>query len=208
MLIVALTGGIATGKSVAAGIFRNLGCVVQEADKVAHELMEPGTPAWKAIVKHFGEKVLNPDRTLNRKALGKIVYEDRTQREFLNRLLHPLVMEKKKETIRELQKKGGTKIFVSVAALTVEAGFAGFFDKIVVVTCRREDQIQRLMARDKITRQEALLKLESQLPPEEKLKLADYTIDTSGTLQETIEQSERVFRSLLMDYEMKMSQNP
>lgn len=203
MLIVALTGGIATGKSVAARVLEELGCYVHHADKTAHELMQPEKPAWREIVDHFGEEILNNDKTINRSKLGSIVYSDRKERLFLNKIVHPLVSEKRKEIIQSLEKDGRYKIFVSEAALTIEAGFVQFFDRIVVVYCEKETQIKRLMERDQISRSEALEKLKSQKDPEEKTKYADYIIDTSGTLQSTIEQAERVYRNLILEYELK-----
>lgn len=203
MLIVALTGGIASGKSIVANIFEELGCYVHRADKIAHQLMEPEKPAWKKIVAHFGEKILNKDKTINRTKLGAIVYSNDKERIFLNKLLHPLVLDKKKEVIHILQKEGLYKIFISEAALTLEVGFAQFFDKIVVVYCKREAQIKRLMERDQINREEAIKKMKTQMLPKEKLKYADYVIDSSGSLQKTVEQTERVFRSLMLHYELK-----
>jgi dephospho-CoA kinase len=203
MLIVALTGGIATGKSVAARVLEELGCYIHHADKTAHELMEPEKPAWKEIADHFGEGILNNDKTINRSRLGSIIYTSRKERLFLNKVIHPLVFEKKKEIIRSLEKEGHHKIFVSEAALTIEAGFVHFFDKIVVVYCEKEIQIKRLMKRDQINREKAVEKLKSQWDPEEKRKYADYIIDTSSTIQSTIEQTERVYRNLILDYELK-----
>jgi len=203
MLIVALTGGIATGKSVVAQVWGQLGCFIHESDTLAHELQAPNKPAWKAIVSHFGEKILNPDRTINRGALGAIVFTDRREREFLNNLLHPMVMAKKRELIEKINQEGRTKIFVSVAALTIEAGYTKFFDKIIVAHCDKETQLKRLMERDSIDRTKALEKFDSQMPPEEKLDFADYIIDTSGSLRETLEQAEKVYRNLIIDFELK-----
>ncbi len=204
MLIVALTGGIATGKSVVANILEELGCTIHHADRIAHELTEPEKPAWEKIVAHFGEKILNKDKTINRSRLGKIIFSDKKERAFLNELIHPLVCQKKKETIEKLEEEGSTNIFVSEAALTIEAGFTDFFDKVIVVYCTRDIQIERLMERDRISRKEALQKLKSQMAPEEKLKQADYIIDTSERLQDTVEQTERIYRSLVIDHEIKM----
>lgn len=203
MLIVALTGGIASGKSVVAKVLSNLGCYAHNADKTAHKLMEPKKPVWKKIVSHFGEKILNSDETINRAYLGSIAFTDEKERRFLNELIHPLVFSEKKETINTIKKKGAHKIFVSEAALTIEAGYAEFYDKIVLVHCKKDIQIKRLMERDQITQKEAQRKIESQMQPEEKFKYASYTIDSSGTLKDTIEQTEQVFRYLMMDYEMK-----
>jgi len=203
MLIVALTGGIASGKSVVANILEELGCYIHHADRVAHELIEPEKPAWKTIVAHFGKKILNEDKTINRSRLGKIIFSDKKEQHFLNELIHPLVLKKKKETITKLEKEGSYNIFISEAALTVEAGFIDVFDKVIVVYINREVQIERLMERDRISRAEVIQKLKSQMAPEEKLKYADYIIDTSGTLQSIVEQTERIYRNLMIDHEMK-----
>ena len=203
MLIVALTGGIATGKSVVAKVFEELGCYIHHADKIAHDLMKPEKPAWKKIVAHFGKKILNEDKTINRSQLGTIIFRDEKERRFLNELIHPLVFEKKKEIINRLKKEGRYKIFVSEAALTIEAGFADFFAKIITIYCKKEVQIKRLMERDGISRTKAIKKIKSQMQPEKKLKYADYIIDSSGSLQSTVEQTERIYRNLMLDYEMK-----
>ena len=203
MLVVALTGGIATGKSVVAQVWKQLGCYILEADTLAHELQVPGQPAWKAIVSHFGEKILNPDKTINRQALGAIVFSDAQERKFLNNLVHPMVMVQKKDLIKKINHKGRYKIFVSVAALTVEAGYAKSYDKIIVVHCDKQTQLKRLMERDNISRTKAAEKISSQMPSEKKLEYADYKIDTSGTLRETLDQAEKVYRSLMMDFELK-----
>ncbi|NIM91750.1 MAG: dephospho-CoA kinase [Candidatus Aminicenantes bacterium] len=207
MLIVALTGGIATGKSIVAKTLQDLGCYVHHADQIAHQLMEPGKPAWKKIVSRFGEEILKPDKTINRIKLGAIVFSDEKKRNFINQLIHPLVLEEKKKTIDRLEKEGRHEIFVSEAALTIESGFAEFFDKIIVVFCQEEIQIKRLMERDNIDREEALRKIASQMPTEEKLKSADYAINSSGAVQSTVEQTEKVFLSLKSDHKRKQGIN-
>lgn len=203
MLIVALTGGIATGKSVVAAVLEKQRCYIHSADRVARNLIKPGRPAWQKIVEHFGPQILNPDRTINRPKLADVIFSSRKERLFINRLIHPLVLEKKRQTARRLAKKATHKIFVSEAALTIESGFAGFFDKIVVVTCSEAIQLQRLMERDRISRQEAWKKIRSQMPSAQKAKQADHIIDTSGTLEETKRQSKILYRRLLDDYREK-----
>jgi len=113
------------------------------------------------------------------------------------------VLEEKKKVIHRLEKEGRIKIFVSVAALTIEAGFTEFFDKIVVVHCDHETQVKRLMERDGLTREEALARIKSQMPQEEKIQRADYLINTSGSLAETVEQAEKLFRNLMVDHDLK-----
>jgi len=204
MLTVALTGGIATGKSVVAKILEQHGCYAHSADRVAHDLMKPGRPVWQKIVSHFGRQILNPDQTINRSGLGGIVFSDEKERQFLNSLVHPLVLKKKKRVIRRLDKNGKHKIFISEAALTIESGFVPFFDKVIVVHCAENVQIQRLMTRDNISRSEALKKIRSQMPSQEKRRYADYAIDTSGSLEDTVRQTEDVYQHLLFDYRRKL----
>lgn len=208
MLTVALTGGIASGKSVVTEVLYNLGCYIHHADQEAHKLMSPGNLVWQKIKDHFGSSILNSDKTINKKKLGRIIFENPQERSFLNALIHPLVMQKKKELIADLKAEGKYKIFISEAALTIEAGYASFFDKVVVVYCPREIQLKRLIERDNIDPELAKKKLQSQMPPEKKLSYADYIIYTSGSISSTIEQSERLFRHLMMDYFVLYEKNP
>lgn len=203
MLLVALTGGIACGKSIISGLLREKGCFVHSADKTAHELLSPGTSVWRAVADHFGPGVLREDGSIDRAKLGAIIFADEKERAFLNGLVHPLVLEKIKETVGRLEKEGRYMIFVSEAALIIEAGFARFYDKIIVAHCSGDVQTQRLMERDGISRGEALNKIRSQMGQDEKLKHADYIIDTSGTLAETIGQTERVYAQLVLDSELR-----
>jgi dephospho-CoA kinase len=203
VLLVALTGGIACGKSVIGRLLLEKGCFVHSADSAARELMSPGTKVWRAVADHFGPGVLREDGTIDRAKLGAIIFSDDKERAFLNGLVHPLVLERIKEIVARLEKERRHTIFVSEAALVVEAGFARVYDKIIVAHCGRDVQVRRLMERDGIGRGEALNKVRSQLGQEEKLKHADYTIDTSGTLAETIEQTERVYAQLVQDSELK-----
>lgn len=204
MLRVALTGGIACGKSVVVRILRGKGCYVHSADKAAHDLMSPGAAAWKKIVARFGEDIVGPDRAIDRGRLGRIVFSDPEALKFLNRLIHPLVLAEMKRLASRLEREGQTQIFISEAALTVEAGFASLFDKVVVVHCPAQVQLARLMMRDGISAAEARKKIGAQMPVEEKLKHADYAVDASGSLQETIDQTERLYAALVRDSELKM----
>jgi len=204
MLTVALTGGIGTGKSVVARILQQHGCYIHSADQAARDLMKPGKPAWKKIVSHFGPQILNPDQTINRSRLGSIVFSDEKKRQFLNSLVHPLVLRKKKQVIRRLEKKGKYKIFVSEAALTIESGYAPFFDRVIVVHCAEDVQVKRLMERDKISRRDAFKKIRSQMPSPEKRRYADYVIDTSGSFENTERQTDDVYQHLLRDYSKKL----
>jgi dephospho-CoA kinase len=203
MLIVALTGGIATGKSVVARFLEERGCAVHSADVAAHEVMAPGGPAWKMLTAHFGPSILNSDRTINRPRLGGIVFADEVERRFLNSVVHPLVLRKKKEIVARLEREKKMEIFVSEAALTIEAGYAGFYDKVIVVFCRPKVQLARLMARDGLSPEAALQKIRAQMPQEQKKSRADYLIDTSGSLSDTESRADRIFRRLKRDYAEK-----
>ncbi|MGZ5487071.1 MAG: dephospho-CoA kinase [Candidatus Aminicenantales bacterium] len=203
VLRVALTGGIACGKSVVAKILAENGCVVYSADEAAHDLMRPGRAAWKQVAARFGPSVLRPDRTIDRPALAAIVFSDLAARRFLDQLVHPLVLAEQAEAVRRLEREGRARIFVVEAALTIEAGYAGHFDRVVVVHCGKTEQVRRLRGRDGISRTAALRKIGSQMPLREKLHHADYTVDTSGTLAATVDQTERVYAQLVRDADLK-----
>jgi dephospho-CoA kinase len=202
VLRVALTGGIACGKSVVAKILADKGCVVYSADEAAHDLMRPGRAAWKQVVARFGSSILRPDRTIDRSALGGIVFSDPAARRFLDRLVHPLVIADQVRAVRRLEREGRSRIFVVEAALTIEAGYAGLFDRIVVVRCGRPEQVKRLRRRDGISRAAALRKIGTQMPLREKLRHADYVIDASGPVETTVDETERVYAQLVRDAEL------
>lgn len=200
MLLVALTGGIAVGKSVAAAVFKELGCYVHSSDTAAHELMRPDSSAWDEIVRLFGKDILNPDRTIDRKRLSRMVFADEAKRRSLNKILHPRVMESRRNLLESLDRRGNHSIFISEAALTLEAGFASFYDRIIVVFCDEHLQMKRLLERKGISRAEAQRMIQSQMPQEEKKRYAHYLIDSSGSIDDTVERTESVFRLLVQDY--------
>lgn len=204
VLRVALTGGIGCGKSVVAKILAEKGCVIFSADESAHDLMRPGRAAWKRVVARFGPSILRQDRTIDRPALGAVVFSDPVARRFLDQLVHPLVLAEQAKAVRRLEREDqGARIFVVEAALTIEAGYAGHFDRVVVVHCGKPEQVGRLRHRDGISRTAALRKIGSQMRLREKLRHADYTVDTSGTLATTVEETERVYAQLARDAELK-----
>jgi dephospho-CoA kinase len=179
MLRVGLTGSIAVGKSFVAGVFQELGCHVLDADHTAREVVLPGSPGLAAVVKAFGEDVLNADGTLNRQQLGALVFADEEKRQQLNYLLHPFIIARQDEILREWEKEDRDGIGLVDAALMIESGGYKRFDKLIVVHCRPEVQLERLMLRNNLTREEAWARINSQMPQEEKQKFADYLIDTS-----------------------------
>ncbi|MBN1568470.1 MAG: dephospho-CoA kinase [Acidobacteria bacterium] len=197
MLRVGLTGNIASGKSAAALIFTELGAHVIDADRVAHELYKPGTGAYGRILAAFGKQILDSDGAIDRKKLGKIVFSDAEKRLQLNAILHPEVGAAIMRRIFELEEESPRGMIIVDAALMVETGGYKMYDRLIVVSCSLSIQISRLMNRDGMTEADARARIASQLPIEEKLKLADYVIDTSGTLKQTRDQVEKIYRDLL-----------
>src|SRR5881409_2739116 len=147
MLKVGLTGSIAVGKSFVLGVLAELGCHVLDADATAREVVAPGTAGMKAVVDAFGDGILNSDRTLDRAKLGAIVFADETKRRQLNSILHPFIISAQDEQLRAWEKEDPQGIAVVDAALMIESGGYRRFDKLVVVHCRPEVQLERLMAR-------------------------------------------------------------
>jgi len=199
MLTVALTGGIAAGKSVVARVFEERGGVLFRADEAARSLMAPGGPAYAPLLARFGRSLLDPEGRIDRKKLRAVVFGGEDGRRDVDRIVHPLVAEARRREIARLEAEGKAMIFVSEAALTIEAGLQDDFDKIVVVHCPVEIQLSRLMARDGLDREEALRRLSAQMTNEEKIRYADYIVDASGSLERTIAQAEAVYAKLLED---------
>jgi len=197
MLRVGLTGSIGVGKSFVASLFAELGCHVLDADQTAREVVMPGTPGLMAITQAFSEAILNPDGTLNRKQLGAVVFADEEQRQRLNHLLHPFIIARQDEILREWETKDPNGIGIVDAALMIESGGYRRFDKLIVVHCRPEVQLERLMLRDGLSRDEAQRRIDSQMPQEEKQKFADYLIDTSDGFELTRDQTLKVYNQLV-----------
>src|SRR3954454_17372493 len=196
MLRVGLTGSIATGKSFVSSVLRDLGCLVIDADRTARDVVAPGSDGLAAVVRHFGTGILEPDGTLNRAKLGAMVFGDEAQRSALNAILHPLIIARQNEQLSEWEKIHPDGIAVVDAALLIESGSYRRFSKLIVVFCKPEVQLERLMVRDGLTRSEAELRIASQLSQEDKMRVADFTIDTSGSFAETKERTEVVYNQL------------
>ncbi|MDQ3803292.1 MAG: dephospho-CoA kinase [Acidobacteriota bacterium] len=196
MLRVGLTGSIAVGKSHVAELLKGLGCRVVDADEVARRVVEPGTEGLRAVVEEFGEGVLRGDGTLDRARLGALVFADEGKRLRLNAILHPLIMAEQDELLRRWEREDPRGVGVVDAALMIESGGYKRFDKLVVVHCRPEAQLERLMRRNQLSREEAERRVASQMPQEEKLRYADFAIDTTGDFADTRRQTEAVYREL------------
>jgi dephospho-CoA kinase len=200
MLRVGLTGSIAVGKTFVCEIFRELGCHVLDADQVARDVVEPGTPGLDAVVAAFGKDVLKSDGALDRGKLGSIVFADEEKRLLLNSIVHPLVFETQDRWLKEHEKEDPDGIAIIDAALMIESGGYRRFDKLIVVWCEPELQLQRLMARDGLSRADAQRRIDAQMSQEEKKRHADFLIDTSDSRDITRRQTSEVLRQLKLPH--------
>jgi dephospho-CoA kinase len=191
MLIIGLTGGIASGKSVVARMLQQLGCAVIEADLVAHELLKSSNPVSQKIIAEFGREILDANDEIDRGKLGEIVFADPQKLSRLNALTHPQVLQQIAIQLADLAKQG-VNIAVVVAALHVETGYYKTFDRLAVAWCTREQQLARLMNRG-CSREQAERRISSQLPLDEKRALADDVIDCSQTIEHTQQQVRELF---------------
>lgn len=202
-LLVGLTGGIACGKSHANRVFGELGAYVIDADALAHELIHREFEAYHEILAAFGPEVLDSSGEIDRKKLGVIVFSDPQARKRLNAILHPRIIEEENRRSTELQSQFGSCIIIVDAALMIEGGYHSRFDKLVVVHCKPELQLHRLMTRDGLAFEDAQARIESQMPIAEKLKLADYILETSGTYRQTRAQIINIHGLLVRDLRTK-----
>ncbi|SPD76509.1 Dephospho-CoA kinase [uncultured Desulfobacterium sp.] len=195
-LLIGVTGGIACGKSTITDILVSLGAFLIDYDVIARQVVEPDLPAWKDIVDYFGCKILNPDRTIDRKALGRIVFQDSKKRKKLESFTHPRIHG---QFIRQLKdntaRRPGAITLVSIP-LMVEQDLQGMFDYVLVVYIPQEKQLERLIARDGIKEEDARRILDAQMPIDEKLGYADFVINNSGSLEESKRQAEDLWRKL------------
>ena len=196
MLRIGLTGGIASGKSTVAARMRELGLSVLNADLLAHRLMEPGQPAYEDVVREFGRDVLAADGAVDRKKLGDIVFADAAKRERLNAIVHPRVIAAREEQLEQMEARDPRGLVIVEAALLVEAGYYKKLDSLIVCSCRPEQQLERLRARG-LGEREARERIAAQLPLEEKLRLADDVLDCSGSVENTLQQTDALVERLL-----------
>lgn len=192
MYVIGLTGNIACGKSAVRRMLERLGAEGIDADQLAHRTMEPGTKVWQEVVAAFGKGILTPEGQIDRKRLGAIVFADPEALRRLERIVHPAVVELTWKLVSATQ----APVVVVEAVKLVEAGMHQRCDALWVVTCRPEQQLERLMAERGLTREEGLIRLEAQPPWDEKLKLANVVIDNSGSLAETEEQVRREWKRI------------
>ncbi|HEY0428480.1 MAG TPA: dephospho-CoA kinase [Pyrinomonadaceae bacterium] len=196
MLKVGLTGSIAVGKSFVCEIFRELGAVVLDADQTAREVVAPGRKGLKLIVENFGAEVLLSNGELDRARLAAIVFASEAKRQLLNSIVHPLVIEAQNEWLAERERENPDGIAVIDAALMIESGGYKRFTKLIVVWCRPEIQLERLVLRNNLSAEDALKRINAQMPQEEKKAHADFLIDTSKNFADTRRQVIEIFDKL------------
>jgi dephospho-CoA kinase len=198
LLKVALTGGIATGKSTIGEMFQRHGAHLIQADRIAHELMSPGQPVYDKVVAHFGREILNSDGTINRPRLASVAFPDRIHD--LNKLVHPAVFDYQDRWMQKIGEQDPNAVTIVEAALIFEAGGASRFDKIIVVRTPFETKVARYAAKMKMphaqARMEVTRRMAAQLSEEEKARRADYVIDNNGVLDHAEEQVEKVWKDL------------
>jgi dephospho-CoA kinase len=191
-----LTGGVACGKSTVARFFQDRGARIIDADRIGHELIEPGRAAYQEILQRFGEEILDPTGVIDRKKLGARLFAEPEQLRQLNALLHPPIIARVEELAREHRARDPHAVVIVDAALIFESGIGGTLRKVIVAWCRPEQQLERLMAKLGVSRREAERRIRAQMPLEEKRRRADYVIDCSGSKEETRRQVEALFPEL------------
>ena len=196
MIRAGLTGGMACGKSFVARTLESFGCHVIRADEVGHEVLQPGGEAFAPVLAEFGPGILDASGSIDRKLLAAQVFGSPERLAVLNGIVHPAVIRREEAFLAEAERNDPAGVGIVEAAILVETGSFRRFDKLIVVACTPEQQVERAVHRDGCTAEEARARLSRQLPVEEKLRYADYVIDTSGAKQQTLAQTRAVYESL------------
>ncbi|UCF91087.1 MAG: dephospho-CoA kinase [Desulfobacterales bacterium] len=196
MIVVGLTGGIATGKSTVSAILQEAGAVIIDADQIARKVVKKGQPAYHEIVKRFGQDILLPDGEINRRLLGAIIFNDPEKKKSLNRIVHPRVSRETQRNLDRIQADQPDAVVVLDVPLLIEAGMHEGLAEVIVVYAPENVQLQRLMARDNFAEADARARIQAQMPIETKKDLASIVIDNTGALEKTRQQTLEVYRYL------------
>jgi len=197
LIVAGLTGGIATGKSTVSKMFRDEGAVIIDADKIAHNVVKKGEPAWQQIRDYFGNEILLPDEEINRAYLGDIVFNDVAQKKVLNEIVHPFVLEKMAEELNHVEETRRDSTVILDVPLLIESGMhKGITSDVILVYIPERLQLERLIARDNISIADATARIKSQMPIDEKKNYAGIVIDNSKSIDETRKRTIEVFRTL------------
>ena len=208
MLVVGLTGGIASGKTTVSQILRQRGAILIDADQIAMELVQPRTPTWSELIRVFGKEILEADESINRKKLAAMVFSNHQKRRLLEEILHPQIRNEIDRRVEEIRKKDPEAVVVVDAALLVETGAYRRMDKLIVVTATEAQQMERLRKRTGATQEEAKEIISSQMALEEKVNVADLIIRNEGTLEETSKKAKEIFQELKTIARHKRNQIP
>ncbi|MCP4218577.1 MAG: dephospho-CoA kinase [bacterium] len=204
MFKIGLTGGICTGKTFILNIFKELECYTLRADDVARTILFSSNPDIREKIKGvFGDSVYDEKNTLDKQAFTRIMFEDDEKRTFINNLIHPMVKEERENIIAGLDQTEVYDFFIYESALLVESGIYKDFDKILLTYTTPEEQIQRLMDRDEINREDAEARIKAQFPLSEKLKVANYAIDTTGAFESAQTKTLETFHLMKKDLNIK-----
>lgn len=196
MLKVGLTGGLACGKTFVGEALEGCGCHLIQADELGHAVLASGGEAFQPVVKEFGRGILNAAGEIDRRSLASLVFGNPEALARLNRLVHPAVIRREEEMAREWAAREPKAIVVVEAAILIETGSYKRFDRLILVTCREEEQLRRAMRRDGASQDAVRARLNQQMPLEEKRKFAAFVIDTSGSKEETLRQTRTVYEAL------------
>jgi dephospho-CoA kinase len=197
MLLVGLTGSIATGKSTVSEMFRRKGAEIIDADHIAREVVEPGTEGLARIVREFGPGMLDEEGKLNRERLGARIFQNPAEREKLNRLLHPLIVNSMRAKTEKIKKEKDPDLLIWDVPLLIEGNLTQWVEAVILVYTPKEIQLERLMKRNALSKEEAEKRILAQMDIEEKKKYADYVIDNRGTLSETERQVDQLWKQLI-----------
>jgi dephospho-CoA kinase len=197
LVIAGLTGGIASGKSTVSAFLEDAGAVVVDADKIARDVVQKDQPVWREIVGVFGRSILLPDGEINRILLGDIIFNDPAKKQALNQIVHPGVFSEIATRLAEIETNQPSAVVILDVPLLIESGMDCGLSDIIVVYVPESVQIQRLMTRDGVTQSQALARIRSQMPIEEKKKRATIVIDNCGSLENTRNISLRIYQKLL-----------
>jgi dephospho-CoA kinase len=205
---IGLTGGIATGKSSVGRMFAELGVHTIDADEIAHDLMRPGEKVYDEIVRRFGPEILSADKTVDRGRLAEIAFDSKRPRIYeLNSLIHPGVIERYQKWMEEIGRREPEAIVMLEAALLLEAGLRRSFDKVIVVSCKPQQRIERWEKRLKVdaetARHEVTRRMRAQAPDEAKIQAADFVVDNSGSVEDTRKQVQKIHEALVAQTQVK-----
>lgn len=195
-LLVGLTGGMGSGKTLAAGMFRSLGAHILDADVICRDLVKPREPAWSEIVEFFGKEILAADETLDRARLGKIVFDDPGKKKVLENILHPRVFLEERSVYANIRKKQADALVIIDAALLIESGNYKNMDRVVVMSCGEKEQLRRALKKGLLSPENIAKRLRAQMSNNDKIKYADYVIRNEGSMDNLRIQVESVFQKL------------